>query len=74
MAYSLCQHVVFMKLVERDTGAYYIGNCNMDLNLRDTVLILPEPKDGKRETILIIKRVDENRQRQDPGDLSDPTS
>jgi len=64
MAFNPCELSVKMKIVEtEDGGAYYIGNCNMDVNLKDTVIKLIEPKEGVRETSLVIKLENKDRRR-----------
>jgi len=63
MAFNPCEMTVRMKLVETDGVAYYIGNCNMDINLKDTVITLIEPNEGTRETVLLIKLENKNRRR-----------
>jgi len=63
MAFNPCEMTVRMKLVETDGVSYYIGNCNMDINLKDTVITLIEPNEGTRETVLLIKLENKNRRR-----------
>jgi len=63
MPFSPCEINIKMRLVETNSVSYYIGNCDMDLNLKDTVITLIEPEDNRRETVLIIKRVDGNRKK-----------
>lgn len=48
---------IFMKKIEFDNadGSYYIGNCNLNLNLRNTVLrfMPPGEDDGDAEIVIV---------------------
>jgi len=46
---------IFMKFVERDGNKFYIGNCDMDLNIKDCVLRFYPPEEDARPAIVINK-------------------
>ena len=54
MVYNPVEVKINMKKIKTGDNEYYIGNCDMEINLLDTVLKFYPPKDGDRFGVVVI--------------------
>ncbi len=48
--------LINIKRVDTPNGSYFIGNCDMEIEMKDTVLMIYMPKDNERYTKLTIRK------------------
>lgn len=51
-----------MKKVENNDNVYFVGNCDMDISLLDTVIRFIPPREGDRYCNLVINNTKEHMQ------------
>ena len=51
-----CEFIIRIKQAHNSEPPYYVGNSNMDVNLKDSVVFIHPPTDGNKYGKLIIKR------------------
>ena len=72
--YNPVEVKIRLKKIESGDRSYYIGNCDMDISLLDTVLKFFPPQEGTRSGMLVINNTKERENESNEIDDEDTQS